>query len=57
MDLRSGYYHIGLSEQLKAKTAFFVPFGKYQFASTHLFSAINFNGSTGLHQFHNGLPR
>ena len=31
VDLRSGYYHIGLSENSKAKTAFVTPFGKYQF--------------------------
>ena len=31
LDLRSGYYHIGLSEGCKAKTAFVTPFGKYQF--------------------------
>ena len=29
--MRSGYYHIGLSENSKAKTAFVTPFGKYQF--------------------------
>ena len=29
--LRSGYYHISLSENSKAKTAFVTPFGKYQF--------------------------
>ena len=31
LDLRSGYYHIGLSKVSKAKTAFVTPFGKYQF--------------------------
>ena len=32
LDLRSGYYHIGLSESAKPKTAFVVSgMGKYQF--------------------------
>ena len=31
VDLRSGYYHIGLSGISKAKTAFVTPFGKCQF--------------------------
>lgn len=31
LDLRSGYYHIRLSEASKAKTAFVTPFGKHQF--------------------------
>ena len=56
LDLRGGYYHIGLSESSKAKTAFVTPFGKYQFEvvpfwsspSTCLFPAINFNGSSRL---------
>ena len=29
LDLRSGYYHIGLSENSKAKMAFITPFRKY----------------------------
>ena len=31
LDLRSGYYHIGLDKESKAKTAFVTPFGKYKF--------------------------
>ena len=31
LDLRSGYYHINLNEESKAKTAFVTPFGKYEF--------------------------
>ena len=31
LDLRSGYYHIALDNESKAKTAFFTPFGKYEF--------------------------
>ena len=31
LDLRSGYYHIGLDKESKAKTAFVTPFGKYEF--------------------------
>ena len=33
LDLRSGYYHINLDEESKAKTAFVTPFGKYEFNS------------------------
>ena len=29
--LRSGYYHIALGKDLRAKTAFVMPFGKYEF--------------------------
>ena len=29
--MRSGYFHISLSENSKAKTAFVTPFSKYQF--------------------------
>ena len=31
LDLRSGYYHIELTDDAKEKTAFVTPFGKYQF--------------------------
>ena len=31
LDLRSGYYHITLDNESKAKTAFVTPFGKYEF--------------------------
>ena len=31
IDLRSGYYHIALGKDLRAKTAFVMPFGKYKF--------------------------
>ena len=31
IDLRSGYYHITLGKDSRAKTAFFTPFGKYKF--------------------------
>ena len=30
-NLRSGYYHITLDNESKAKTAFITPFGKYKF--------------------------
>ena len=56
LDLRSGYYHISLSENSKAKTAFVTPFGKYQFEAvpfglaqgSSLFSTVNFYSFTGL---------
>ena len=31
LDLQSGYYHIALDHESKAKTAFVTPFGKYEF--------------------------
>ena len=31
IDLRSGYYHIALGKDSRAKTAFVTPFGKYEF--------------------------
>ena len=31
IDLRSGYYHITLGQDSRAKTAFVMPFGKYKF--------------------------
>ena len=34
IDLRSGYYHIGLTRESRAKSAFIVPMGKWQFKHT-----------------------
>ena len=34
IDLRSGYYHIGLTHKSRAKSAFIVPMGKWQFKHT-----------------------
>ena len=34
IDLRSGYYHIGLTQESRAKSAFIVPMGKWQFKRT-----------------------
>ena len=56
LDLRSGYYHINLDEESKAKTAFVTPFRKYEFnsvpiwfsTSTGIFPTINFKGFTRL---------
>ena len=31
IDLRSGYYHVALGKDSRAKTAFVKPFGKYEF--------------------------
>ena len=34
IDLHSGYYHIGLTQESRAKSAFVVPMGKWQFKHT-----------------------
>ena len=34
IDLRSGYYHIGLIEKSRLKSAFLVPMGKFEFLRT-----------------------
>ena len=34
IDLRSGYYHIGLTRESRVKSAFIVPMGKWQFKRT-----------------------
>ena len=34
IDLRSGYYHIGLTRESRAKSAFVMPMGKWQFKHT-----------------------
>ena len=36
IDLRSGYYHIALGKESRAKTAFVTPFGKYEFLQVPL---------------------
>ena len=36
LDLRRGYYHITLTPEARAKTAFVTPFGKYEFNKVHL---------------------
>ena len=36
LDLRSGYYHITLDKESKAKTAFVTLFGKYEFNAVPL---------------------
>ena len=36
LDLHSGYYHIALDNESKAKTAFVTPFGKYEFNAVPL---------------------
>ena len=35
LDLQSGYYHIDLDNESKAKTAFVTLFGKYEFNVVH----------------------
>ena len=64
LDLRSGYYHINLDEESKAKTAFVTPFRKYEFNSVPfglaqapgIFPTINFNGFTRLQGLCDGIP-
>ena len=34
IDLRSGYYHIGLTRESRAKSAFVIPMGKWEFKGT-----------------------
>ena len=56
LDLHSGYYHIALDNESKAKTEFITPFGKYKIqcsslwvgTGTCLFPTINFNCFAGL---------
>ena len=58
LDFQSGYYHINLEEESKAKTAFVTPFGKYEFNAvlSSIFPTINFNGFTRLQRFCDGVP-
>ena len=47
LDLLSGYYHISLDNESKAKTAFVMPFGKYEF------NVVPFGLAQDLHTFNN----
>ena len=40
IDLRSGYYHIGLTCESRAKSAFVVPMGKWEFKQTPYFQLL-----------------
>ena len=59
-----GYYHIGLSEGSKAKTAFVTPFGKYQFEvvpfglaqAPAYFQQLISMVLQDCSEFHNGIP-
>ena len=44
LDLQSGYYHIALDNQSKAKTAFVTPFGTYEFTHTHKVHLMTLQG-------------
>ena len=64
IDLRSGYYHIGLTRESRAKSAFVVPMGKWQFKGTPFglsqapayFQLLIDKVLMGLQQFCNGAP-
>ena len=59
LDLRSGYYHIKLGKDSRAKTAFVTPFGKYEFSMVPFglaqapayFQAFMSKVLKGLHKF------
>ena len=59
LDLRSGYYHIKLGKDSRAKTAFITPFGKYEFnmvpfslaQAPAYFQALISKVLKGLHKF------
>ena len=63
IDLRSGYYHIGLTRESRAKSAFVVPNGKMAVqtytvraqSGPSLFPIANRQGADGLQRFRNGL--
>ena len=64
IDLRSGYYHIGLTRESRVKSAFVVPMGKWQFKRTPFglsqapayFQIANRQGADGLQQLCDGIP-
>ena len=64
IDLRSGYYHIGLTRESRAKSAFVVPMGKWQFKRTPFglsqapayFQLLIDKVLMGCSSFGNGIP-
>ena len=64
IDLHSGYYHIGLTRESRAKSAFVVPMGKMAVqtytirtqSGPSLFPVANRQGADGLQQFCDGIP-
>ena len=64
IDLRSAYYHIGLSQESQAKSAFVIPMGEmavqedtvWTQSSPSVFSVTHRPGTYGMWRFRDGLP-